>query len=142
MADAIKTGSILIAESALLPAALLFKSEPYAQGWRLVKNLDSDEVNQIISQAGWSFLYMAGVIKTRIFGADEAIEGAAHSQFARQRARINTLNSRNSVFLKILRQRPVRAPTADDRRKLANHETGNMRPPRLDILAIDAVIAD
>ena len=72
MADAIKTGSILIAESALFPSALLFKSEPYAPGWRLVKNLNSDGVNQIISQAGWSFLYMAGVIKTRIFGADEA----------------------------------------------------------------------
>jgi len=72
MADTIKTGSILIAESALLPAALLFKSEPYSHGWRLVNNLDSDEVNQIISQAGWSFLYMAGVIKTRIFGSDEA----------------------------------------------------------------------
>jgi hypothetical protein len=72
MADIIKTGSILIAEKALLPAALLFKSEPYAPGWRLVKNLDSDQVNQIISQAGWSFLYMAGVIKTRIFGSDEA----------------------------------------------------------------------
>lgn len=72
MADTIKTGSILIAESAILPEALLFESESYAHGWKLVKNLDSYEVNQKISKAGWSFLYMAGVIKTSIFGADEA----------------------------------------------------------------------
>ena len=34
MMDTIKTGSILIAEGALLPASLMFESEPYAQGWR------------------------------------------------------------------------------------------------------------
>src|SRR5438132_3826890 len=93
-------------------------------------------------QAGPVLRSIQRFLFAHVFGADEAIERATNSQFARERARINALNSRNSVFLKILRQRPVRAPTADDRRKLANHETGNMWPPRLDILAIDAVIAD
>ncbi len=71
MANTIKTGTILIAEGALLPESLLFESEPYAYGWRLVKNLDSKGLDQIISKAGWSFFYIAGVIETKVFGSDE-----------------------------------------------------------------------
>jgi squalene cyclase len=71
MADTIKAGTILIAEGALLPESLLLESEPYAYGWRLVKNLDSNGLDQIISQAGWNFFYIAGVIETNAFGSDE-----------------------------------------------------------------------
>jgi hypothetical protein len=71
MANTIKSGSILIAEGIFLPESLLFESEYCAQGWILVKNLDSDEMRQVVSKAGWSFLYLVGEIKTRIFGSDE-----------------------------------------------------------------------
>ncbi len=71
MTDTIKTGTILIAEGAHLPESLLFESEPYTYGWRLVKNLDSNGVDQIISKAGWNFFYIAGVIETNVFGPDE-----------------------------------------------------------------------
>jgi hypothetical protein len=71
MADTIKPGTILITEGALLPESLLLESEPYAYGWRLVKKLDSNGLDQIISQAGWNFFYIAGVIETDAFGSDE-----------------------------------------------------------------------
>jgi hypothetical protein len=71
MTKAIKTGTILIAEGILLPASLLFESEPYAPGWRLVKNLDSQGANQKIITAGWNFFYMAGLLKASVFGFDE-----------------------------------------------------------------------
>jgi hypothetical protein len=71
MTDTIKTGTILIAEGAILPESLLFESEPYAYGWRLVKNLDSNGFNQIIGQAGWNLFYIAGVVETNAFGSDE-----------------------------------------------------------------------
>ena len=71
MADTIKTGTILIAEGALLPESLPLESEPYAYGWRLVNNLDSNGLDQIIRQAGWNFFYIAGVIETNVFGSDE-----------------------------------------------------------------------
>jgi hypothetical protein len=71
MADTIKPGTILITEGALLPESLLLESEPYAYGWRLVKNLDSNGLGQIISQAGWNFFYIAGLIETNSFGSDE-----------------------------------------------------------------------
>ncbi len=63
MADTIKIGTILIAEGARIPESLLLESEPYAKGWRLVKNLDSNGLDQIMSQAGWNFFYIAGGLK-------------------------------------------------------------------------------
>jgi squalene cyclase len=71
MADTIKPRTILITEGVLLPESLLLESEPYAYGWRLVKNLDSNGLDQIISQAGWNFFYIAGVIQTKASGSDE-----------------------------------------------------------------------
>lgn len=71
MTDTIKTGTILIAEGILLPKTLLFDSEPYAHGWRVVKNLDSQGMNQTISKVGWNFFYMAGLLKASVFGFDE-----------------------------------------------------------------------
>ena len=71
MADTIKPGTILITEGALLPESLLLESEPYAYGWRLVKNLDSRGLDQIIGQAGWNFFYIASVVETNAVGSDE-----------------------------------------------------------------------
>src|SRR5262245_42476179 len=71
MADTIKPGTILITESTLLPESLLFESEPYAYGWRLIKNLDSNGLDQVISQAGWNFFDIAGLIETNAVGSDE-----------------------------------------------------------------------
>jgi hypothetical protein len=71
MVNTIKTGAILIAEGALLSKSLLFESEPYVYGWRLVKNLDSKDLDQLVSNAGWNFFYIAGVIETNVFGSDE-----------------------------------------------------------------------
>ena len=71
MADTIKSGTILVTEGALLPETILFESEPYAYGWRLVENIDSNGLDQIIRQAGWNFFYIAGLIETNVFGSDE-----------------------------------------------------------------------
>jgi hypothetical protein len=71
MADTIKMRTILITEGALLPESLLLESEPYGYGWRLVKNLDSNGLDQIISQTGWNFFYIAGLIETNASGSDE-----------------------------------------------------------------------
>src|ERR671924_251116 len=71
MTEAIKTGAILIAEGILLPKSLLFESEPYAHGWRVIQNLDSHGMNQKISQAGWNFFYIAGLRTASVFGFDQ-----------------------------------------------------------------------
>jgi hypothetical protein len=71
MEETIKPGTMLIAEGAVLPESLQCETEPYAYGWRLVKNFDSHSFNQMISQAGWNFFYIAGAIETSAFGSDE-----------------------------------------------------------------------
>ena len=71
MADTINRGTILITEGARLPESLLLESEPYGYGWRLVKNLDSRGLDQIIGQAGWDFFYIASVVEANAFGSDE-----------------------------------------------------------------------
>lgn len=71
MEKTIRSGTLLIAEGVALPEALEVETEPYAYGWRLVKNHDSHGINQIINQAGWNFFYIAGAIETNAFGSDE-----------------------------------------------------------------------
>jgi len=71
MADKINTGTILIKEGTLLPESLRFESEPYSNGWRLVKNLNGYELDQKTTKAGWNFFYMANEIKATVFGLDE-----------------------------------------------------------------------
>ena len=68
MSDKIKTGTILIKEGALLPEALLFESEPYLKGWRLVKNLDSRGLDRRIREVGWTFFFMAGEVPATAVG--------------------------------------------------------------------------
>ena len=71
MEEKIKTGTLLIADGATLPESMQLETEPYAYGWRLVKNFDIKEFRQIINQAGWNFFYIAGAIETSAFGSDE-----------------------------------------------------------------------
>jgi hypothetical protein len=71
MTDKIKTGAILIAGDTFLPQSALFESEPYANGWKLVRNIDGRGLNQVITGAGWNFLCIADQITVSVFGADE-----------------------------------------------------------------------
>jgi hypothetical protein len=66
MADKIKMGTILIEERSVLPDSLRFESEPYSNGWRIVRNLGGFGLERKIRQAGWNFFYMAGEISERV----------------------------------------------------------------------------
>jgi hypothetical protein len=68
MAETINTGTILIKDGTFFPDALRFESEPCASGWRLVKNLDGYGLGRKISEAGWTFLWLAGEIRATVFG--------------------------------------------------------------------------
>jgi hypothetical protein len=71
MPDAIKPGTILIKEGALLPGVLRFESEPCTPGWRLVKNLDGYGLGRKIHEAGWTFSWRPGELGATVFGLDE-----------------------------------------------------------------------
>jgi hypothetical protein len=71
VAETIKTGTVLIAQGTLLPASLECEGELFTPGWNWVKNLDSNGIDRIIGQAGWSFFYIAGGVEMIAFGADK-----------------------------------------------------------------------
>jgi hypothetical protein len=58
-------------EGTELPRVVQLESEPYAAGWRLVKNHDGYRLGREIHEAGWSFFCHAGKVKAIIFGMDE-----------------------------------------------------------------------
>ena len=62
-------GSILVAEGAQLPSAQLLPRESSSNGWAMVTGLPS-AFEKAIEAAGWTFFFMAGVIKASVFGFD------------------------------------------------------------------------
>lgn len=71
MTHEIKTGTVLIKEGALLPEGMVFESEPCVLGWRLVKDLNGYALDRKIHEAGWTFFFQSGEIKSTVFGIDE-----------------------------------------------------------------------
>jgi hypothetical protein len=68
--SSIRPGTILMAEGTLLPSSVQCKGELFTPGWSRIKNLDSDGIDRAIGRVGWSFFYLAGRFRTRVFGAD------------------------------------------------------------------------
>jgi hypothetical protein len=73
----LEAGAILLENGTLLPKSLVLASEPYSTGWTTISNVRSD-FERDISQAGWTFFFLAGEIRATVFGfnADMAIRTA------------------------------------------------------------------
>jgi hypothetical protein len=67
----IEAGSIFIDGDARLPNSDLLQREPHASGWSQVTSVRST-FGKEIPGAGWTFFFMAGEIKTTVFGFDRA----------------------------------------------------------------------
>ena len=70
MTDDIKTGTVLIETSALVPDSVVLGAKSSTSGWSLVANLDLNALDTAIDKAGWTFFFMAGEIKITAFGLD------------------------------------------------------------------------
>lgn len=62
MKKTIEPGTILIKESTLLPETLQLETEPFAIGWKLVKNLNGYDLSRKIHDERWTFFYLAGEV--------------------------------------------------------------------------------
>src|SRR6266446_306695 len=63
-----RTGTIIIKEGTPLPTLRSMESEQFLPGWRIVKNLDRQALTREIEGANWNFFYLAGEIRTTVFG--------------------------------------------------------------------------
>ena len=70
MSSMVAAGMVLTSEALRLPPTLLFESEPYIPGWRLIKNLDADGIGRRIFEARWTFFCLAGQIKATVIGSE------------------------------------------------------------------------
>jgi hypothetical protein len=69
VSGAIAAGSVFINEDAQLPSSVLLQRDPHSSGWAEVTNVRST-FGKEIPDAGWTFFFMAGEIKTTVFGFD------------------------------------------------------------------------
>ncbi len=67
MTDTITAGSILVEEGRHLPKSLLLHTEPDSHGWAAVKDPRAT-FEKTIQEAGLTFFFMAGEIRTTVFG--------------------------------------------------------------------------
>ena len=63
-----RTGTVIIKEGTPLPTLRSMESEQFLPGWRIVKNLDRQALTREIEGANWNFFYLAGEIRTIVFG--------------------------------------------------------------------------
>ena len=69
MADTIIAGSILVATGTYLPQSLQLQSESDSNGWAFIKDIRAT-FETTVREAGWTFFFMAGVIRATVFGFD------------------------------------------------------------------------
>lgn len=67
----IRRGSLLVTNTTIFPPLVALESKPCAIGWRLLKSVNSQEMKELIAQAGWHFFYLATERKTTVWGWNE-----------------------------------------------------------------------
>jgi hypothetical protein len=70
MTDTITAGDILVAGGTYLPQSFLLQSESDSNGWAAIKDVRAT-FETTVQEAGWTFFFMAGEIKTTVFGFDK-----------------------------------------------------------------------
>jgi len=69
MTDAIAVGSILVEGGTLLPGSQLLQGKPDSNGWAAL-NGGRSGFEKEIREEGWTFFFMAGEIRSTVFGFD------------------------------------------------------------------------
>jgi hypothetical protein len=119
MSDMNRARIILIKEDTPLPSAVSMESEAFLPGWRIVKNLDQQELNREVVGANLKFSYLAGEIRATVFWRKDigALRRAAKYALARQEEQNFKFNSLE--FTKVVSKRilgiPVMSVTAHSR---------------------------
>src|SRR5712675_2731908 len=90
-----RTGTIIIKEGTPLPTLRSMESEHLLPGWRIVKNLDRQALTREIEGANWNFFYLAGEIRTIVFGREKlgTLRRAVKRILAKQEAQSFRFNS-------------------------------------------------
>jgi hypothetical protein len=94
MKDRIRVGTMLVADDTDMPATVVAGTEHYSAGWSSITGSTSAQLGKEIENAGWTFFYMAGEIRTSGFGFSDQTRTAravAHVINAVKRENCNCL---------------------------------------------------
>jgi hypothetical protein len=68
MPDRVRTGTILVEDGIPTPGAMAVATQQYSAGWSSILNFTSPQLGRELEDAGWTFFYMAGELRTSGFG--------------------------------------------------------------------------
>ena len=68
MSGTIKAGTIMMKAGTVIPQSLRVETEPYSQGWEIIKNSDAEAVDRDIRRADWNFFFLAASIQATALG--------------------------------------------------------------------------
>jgi len=95
MSEINRTRTVFIREGTPLPALHSIESEQFLPGWRIIKNLDRQELTREIEGANWNFFYLAGEIRATVLGREGVgtLRRAVKRIAAKQEGQSFTFNS-------------------------------------------------
>jgi hypothetical protein len=71
LSGTIKAGTIMMRAGTIVPQSLRVETEPYSQGWEMIKNSDGNSVDRDVRRADWNFFFLAAKIQATAMGYRE-----------------------------------------------------------------------
>src|ERR1700691_1179691 len=107
MTDTNTAGSILIEPGADLPRSIGLRSEPDSSGWATLYGARS-AFEKEVQEAGWTFFFMAGEIKTTVIGFDT--QKTFHAALRRLIAKVKSHNCNGIEITQIVTKTFLKVP--------------------------------
>jgi hypothetical protein len=68
LSGTIKAGTIMMRAGTIIPQSLRVETEPYSQGWEIIKNSDGNSVDPDVRRVDWNFFFLAANIQATAMG--------------------------------------------------------------------------
>ena len=68
LSGTITAGTIMMRAGTVVPQSLRVETEPYSQGWEIIKNSDGNSIDRDIRRADWNFFFLAANIQATAMG--------------------------------------------------------------------------
>jgi hypothetical protein len=105
--DQIAAGSVLVDGGARMPNSGLLRGAPDSNGWTALNGAHSAFETEI-REAGWTFFFLAGIIKSTVFGFDK--QKALRTALKRLIANVKTHNCNGIEISQVIERTFLKVP--------------------------------